>query len=237
MAAARPSKQRQTGFVFRSWGGRRKGAGRKPQGDRAGVSHRRREALASRFPVHVTLRVVLGLGNLRARRCIRAIEHAFIDGNNRLGFRLVHYSVQKDHIHLLCEARDARSLSRGMQGLCIRLARRLNRVLQRRGRVFADRYHARVLKTPREVHAVLRYLLGNVRKHTHRQQRHPRWVDPCSSAAYFDGWRGVRMRAPPGPRPVAEAHSWLVQTGWRRCGLLTLDAAPASPAKGRRAAR
>jgi putative transposase len=226
MAAAPRKKPHQTGFAWRAWGGKRQGAGRKPKGDKAGVSHRERPALASRYPVHVTLRVCSDVPNLRTRRCIRAIERAFIAGNERFGFRLLHFSVQNDHLHLLCEATDAGRLSRGMQGLCIRLARALNRAVDRRGRVLSDRYHARIVRTPREVYFVMRYLFGNVRKHTRGQQRNPRWVDPCSSAEYFDGWRDVRMRAPPGPRRVAEAHTWLARTGWRRFGLLSLDAAP-----------
>ena len=72
--------------------------------------------------------------NLRTRRCFTALARAFWGGGNRFGFRLVHYSVQGNHVHLLVEAKDEKSLSRGMCGLGVRVARGLNRVMRRRGR-------------------------------------------------------------------------------------------------------
>jgi len=103
--------------------------------------------------------------NLRTRRCFAALSKAFWGGANRFGFRLVHYSVQGNHVHLLVEAEDRSALSRGMNGLGVRMARGLNRVMGRRGRVLADRYHARILRTPTEVKRVRHYLLDNARRH------------------------------------------------------------------------
>src|SRR5688572_19214074 len=111
---------------FRTWGGARPGAGRKRKSARPRVSHRRREALASRFPVHVTARISAGLPSLRRDETRRALERAFASGSERFGFRLIHYSIQSTHLHLIVEAADARALSRGMQGLSIRVARALN---------------------------------------------------------------------------------------------------------------
>jgi len=68
---------------------------------------------------------------------------------------VLQFSVQRDHIHLLVEAPDGRALSRGLQGLAIRIAKGVNRILGRRGRVWADRFHARALRTPREVRNAL----------------------------------------------------------------------------------
>src|SRR6185312_10223813 len=109
-------KMKQGAFAFRAWGGKRKGAGRKPVRARAGVRHRRRPVLKSRFPVHVTWRMRDEVWNLRSRRCFTALSRAFWGGSDRFGFRLVHYSVQGNHVHLLVEARDEKSLSRGMNG-------------------------------------------------------------------------------------------------------------------------
>ena len=159
------SKMRQASFRFRTRGGKRKGVGRKPNGPRARLRHARRPALKERFPVHVTWRMREGVWNLRSRRCFKALETAFWGGANRFGFRLVHYSVQGNHVHLLVEAENERSLSRGMQGLGVRIARRLNRVMGRRGRVLDDRYHGHILRTPTEVQRVRAYLLQNARKH------------------------------------------------------------------------
>jgi REP element-mobilizing transposase RayT len=225
-------KSTQLPLSFRQHGGRRAGAGRKPGPGRGNVRHRARAKLASRFPVLVTLRAERGVGNLRRKRAFRPIERAFGDvavaAEAGAPFRVVHYSVQRDHIHLLVEAKGRTALSRGMQGLGIRVAKALNGALgRRRGRVWADRYHDRVLRTPREVRHALAYTLQNARKHGVAPPRASRrWVDPCSSAAWFDGWRGPIVVPPGAARsratgpPVASPHTWLLRVGWRRHGLL-----------------
>ena len=142
------TKTKQLDLELRTWGGKRKGAGRKPKAGRAGVSHGLRDALASRHPVHVTLRVLAHVWNLRSRRCFTAISAAFAGIRDRADFRLVHFSVQGNHIHLIIETQDERALSRGMQALMIRIAKQLNRIMKRRGTVFGDRYHSHMLRTP-----------------------------------------------------------------------------------------
>ncbi|MBI4881010.1 MAG: hypothetical protein HY812_15335 [Planctomycetes bacterium] len=136
-------------------GGRRPGAGRKPKGERAGVSHRTRKKLAARFPVHVTVRLEQGLPGLCDEGTERVLKEAFAAGCDRFGFRLVHYSVQTNQLHMICEGKDSEVLAKGMQGLMIRLAKALNRLWGRHGRVFADRYDGRILKTPRDVKSAL----------------------------------------------------------------------------------
>ncbi len=200
-------------------GGTRPGAGRKPVGDRAGVSHAGRAKLASRFPVHVTVRLREGLPGLRCKPAYAALRAAFAAGCQRFGFRLTEYSVQRNHIHLIAEAKDRRALARGVQGLLIRVAKALNRLWGRRGSVFADRYHDRVLRTPREVRSCLAYVLNNARRHGLRLAQ---GVDLFSSACWFDGWREkLRVRGLVSvPRPVATARTWLLAEGWRRGGLI-----------------
>jgi putative transposase len=241
VAAPRPrasTTTRQLGLTFRSWGGRRPGAGRPRKPDR-GASHLRRPRLASRHPLHVSLSVHEDLPSLRSPKLYRLVEACLGAAKERFGLRLVHYTVQKHHLHLIVEARDAEALARGLKGLCVRLARRLNADLSRQGRVFSDRYFARALKTPREVWAAVRYVMLNSRRHgAQRHQGWDRdWIDPCSSGQWFDGWREVRPRPPSGkpppgkpppgkPPPVAPAHTWLLRQGWRRHGLLSLDQVP-----------
>jgi REP element-mobilizing transposase RayT len=230
-------------FAERKHGGKRKGAGR-PKKPGSGVSHLRRAKLSRHHPVHVTWRVSKQLPSLRRPRLMRVLERGFDKGCQRFGMRLVHYSVQRSHIHLICEATDARALSRGLQGLGIRLAKALNRALGRKGSVFADRYHCRVLKTPREVRNVLAYVLGSAygsspdgssRDRRHASERGARrpsgWLDRCSSARFFDGYRQRDMALVVDAwmderLPVAPASCWLLTTGWRRCGLLCIDALP-----------
>lgn len=212
-------------------GGWRPGAGR-PSGRRTKVAHRPRARFASRFPIHVTLRVVSDLPSLRRRGALRVIQRAIEAGGHRPNFRVVHFVVLGNHLHLLVEAAGMDALARGMQGLEVRLARRLNRHLGRRGTFFAERYHSRILRTPKEVRNALRYVLLNQRKHAAREgERLSRdWIDPFSSAYWFDGWKDpVQLREPRQrdllnvPCPTAQATVWLLTTGWRRHGPLTFD--------------
>ena len=213
----------------RTWGGRRPGAGRKPSGRKVGVSHRTRPPHESRHPVHATLRAQRGIPSLRGERLFRQLERRLATGS-RGGFRILQFSVQRDHVHLIVEADDRSALARGLQGLAIRLAKAVNPLLGRRGRVWGDRYHARALKTPREVRNGLVYVLQNWRKHMPQIGG----LDPCSSAAWFGGWSktlGVLMGSP----PVAAPRTWLAAAGWRRLGLIDPDEAPASsPIRARR---
>ena len=140
--------------------------------------------------------------------------------------RVVHFTVQDNHLHLIVEAQGRAALSRGLQGLAIRCARAINRALGRRGRVWAERYHARALRTPREVRRGLVYVLQNWRKAVTGADR----LDPQSSARWFDGWRGPRPAwSLPFPEEVAvvrPARTWLVTTGWKRLGLIGFTERP-----------
>jgi putative transposase len=232
MVASR-KRSKQLELPFRNWGGRRKGSGRKPKnGVSAGVPHRERAALASRHPAHVTMKLRGGLPKLRKKAEHAALRTAFTKGKDRFGFRLVHYVVLNDHMHFVIEAQSRDALRRGVQGLAIRIARTLNRLWKRKGKVFADRYHDRVLKTPREVRNALVYVLHNARKHAAegRHVRVPHAIDEFSSAPWFDGFRehftvrGLDVTI----RPIADAKTWLLTQGWRRHGLLSLLPTPAT---------
>lgn len=141
---------------------------------------------------------------------------------SRRDFRVVEFSVQRDHVHLLVEADDKEKLSRGMQGLSIRVARALNRALGRSGRVWGDRYHARQLLTPRAVRTALVYVIQNFRKHI----RNAVGIDPCSSGNWFLGWSGAPGGVAASRRPTPYPRTWLLSVGWRRHGLLSLEEGP-----------
>lgn len=224
-------RDRQTSLDFRTHGGKRRGSGRKPNDRLPGVVHLPRPQLSGREPVLVTLKFDRSLPSVRSRFAFRVILRSLACARSRLGMRLIHYSVQHDHVHLVVEAASASALARGMQGLAVRLARGLNRWLERRGTVFKERYHARVLETPRQVRNALAYVLCNGRKHGHapRGAAGRAWLDPYSSARSFDGWKG--SPGTDGMRDsVREATSrprtWLLRIGWRRAGLLPLDHVP-----------
>jgi putative transposase len=229
----RPHRRTQLELPFRKRGGARKGAGRKPKLGVAGVKHAPRAPLAARFPAQVTMKLRPGLPKLRNKAEHAVLRGAFAKGKDRFGFRLIHYVVLNDHMHFVVEARSRESLRRGAQGLAIRIARALNRLWARKGKVFADRYHDRALKTPREVRNVLAYVMHNARKHA-AEGRHvsvPHPIDEYSSAPWFDGFRerftvkGLDVTI----RPLADARTWLLTVGWRRHGLLPL-APPAATA-------
>ena len=128
-------RERQLELPVRTHGGKRRGAGRKPNGDRAGVPHRVREPVGAGHPMHVTVRMVRGLPSMRTRRVREVLMGAFRSGCARFGFKLVHFSIQSNHLHLIAEASGRVALMRGMKGLLVRIARRLNKFWGRKGRV------------------------------------------------------------------------------------------------------
>jgi putative transposase len=132
---------------------------------------------------------------------------------------LVHYAVQPDHLHLVVEAKNKRGLTNGSCALAIRIAMRLNAMLRRSGRVFADRYHAVALGSPRQVRRALAYVPLQARRHAaKRGVGMTSRLDPCSSAPLFTGWTHGEPRAGPWDETVVEAGTWLLSTGWRRHG-------------------
>ncbi|HJZ88528.1 MAG TPA: transposase [Polyangia bacterium] len=163
------------------------------------------------------------LPSIRQRR-FRLLRSVFGAATKR-GFRVIHFSAQSNHFHLVIEADDREQRARGMQGLMVRIARRINRVLGRRGRVFTERYHARALSSPRSVRNALVYVLQNYKKHRVQVQA----PDPCSSGLWFGGWKDA-VAQPPTPPPVPTAQTWLAKAGWKRHGLIGLDEAPRAPA-------
>jgi REP element-mobilizing transposase RayT len=248
----RPPRARRThkqlAMEFRTRGGKRQGAGRKPvtaRGGRvrAGVGHRTRPAHNKAVPVHITVTIadeaMKDTRTLRRRDCYRLLYRAFVRGctrNRDIGsFRICHYSVQRNHIHLIVEASSRAALSRGMQGFNIRLAKSINKLLGRTGKVLGDRYHEEPLATPRQVRNTLIYVINNARRHgEHRDvlpHQLPTWLDPYSSARYFDGWheRCAMSMPPPGePCPVAPAETWLLAQGWRKHGTVPMNTMPAA---------
>jgi REP element-mobilizing transposase RayT len=204
----------QLDLPVRTRGGRRKGAGRPKL--KGVVLHRRRPAFPGRFPLHITLKIRGEVGSLRTDKRFPHIKHALRYGCDRFGMRLIEFSVQGNHVHLIVEANDRRALSRGMQGLAIRLARGANRAIGRKGQVFADRYHARILRTVAEVRNAVNYVRKNWHKHQKEQRRWSSdWhVDPFSSMSGEACWYvDERARA---ALVVAQPATWLLKSHTRR---------------------
>ena len=185
------------------------GAGRKP-GPLARDPHRRRAPLASRHPCHVTLKVQRDVPSLRSARFVAEMERSWRRACERGRFRLVHYSIQHDHVHLIVEAASAHDLACGLKSIAARFARGVNRVFRRAGRVLADRSHV------------------HVRRHLAKSGRAlPRItrIDPASSGRWFSGWC---TSAPPAvdPAAISVPRTWLMRIGGRRRGLIDESEVP-----------
>jgi putative transposase len=212
--------------------------GRKPNGPRRGSPHTVRPEISAKYPVHVVLRVVQAIGNLRKRLMYQALRYATIaaatGAENRAethgAFRIIHVSIQRTHVHLLVEADNKLALSRGMQSFQISAAKHLNHAAsrnvirhggaRRRGTVFPDRYYQEIIRNPTQARRALAYVLNNWRKHREDEAR--TWkVDPFSTGALFAGWT-ERADAPLlwkiprtyEPLVVYLPSSWLLRKGW-----------------------
>ena len=192
-------------------------------------------------PQHVTLRLATSIGSLRKRHLYRVIRAALVVVSRHEDFRIVHFSVQRTHLHLLCEARDKHALARGVRAFEISAARRLHREISKRtrkprsGAVFPDRYHVASIATVHQVRHTLSYVLNNWRKH-----REPTAeglfggrLDPYSSAIWFEGWRErtvAELHVPAGyePPPRATPTTWLLSQGWRRARPISVYEVPGS---------
>jgi putative transposase len=193
---------RQLSLDLRTHGGKRRHAGRKPKGKVALVSHAARPRFERPMPAHVTLKVRREVPNLRSSRRFEVIRKCFKAARGAHGMRLVEFSVLGDHLHLLVEADSNIALSRGVQGLAVRLARRLNQLLQRSGKLFADHYHSHLLHSPTEVSRAINYVRHNAERHY--------------------GEKGPDMFSSGGAHAaelLAEAKGWLLRVGWRRAAV------------------
>ena len=200
------------------------------------VTSRLRSGLPSlrRAEEAALIRAAIANSNVRGRQ----LEPARGGGAARgvAPFQVVHHSIQSNHLHLIVEAADRASLTSGMRGLLIRIARTLNRLWGRSGPVFGDRFHERELRNPLQVRNALVYVLQNLRKHGICMQG----PDPFSSGEEFDGWsRGARcggsarrasavqLRAARTEAPSPS--TWLLGVGWQRHGLIHPNECPRVP--------
>lgn len=238
-------------------GKRRLGRPKKPG---AKQRHAKRPVFHTRRALHITLRVERSIGSLRKRLCYAAIQSAALTVLPHEDCRIIALSIQRTHLHLIVEAETSEALSAGMKAFQISAAKQLNAAVsragswwvrrraraaiaqlpkRRKGRVFADRYHARVITSPRQARRELAYVLNNWRKHGEDQVGVTRtWViDPFATGWCFDGWRERadspfvwRLRATYEPIPVYLPRTWLLREGWRRHGLISTHEVPSARA-------
>lgn len=141
-----------------SRGGARKGAGRK-RIHSPGVAHTTRETVGRKTPCHVNFKYRCSIRN---KPCLRLLRRGIINARKQ-GLRILHYSLQSNHIHLIIEADNNQILSSGMRALTITFAKGL-----KMGRVQVERYHLHVLRGLRETRNAINYVLFNRQRHEKR---------------------------------------------------------------------
>lgn len=140
-------------------GGRREGAGRKRIHSN-GVSHRTRQKVSYRTPLHINWKYK---AHIRNKDSLRILKRAILNARKH-GLRIVHYSLQSNHVHLIIEAGDNRILTKGMRSITVTMARGLSK-----GRVQIERYHLHVLRTLNETRNAVLYVCFNKQKHEKRK--------------------------------------------------------------------
>lgn len=214
-------------------GGWRPNAGRKKSAAlRHDPSHAKRPELSFKHPVHVMLRTLPSVPRLRQREGYEAIRAALLHFVSGDAFRVVHISIQQNHLHLIVEAADKAALRRGMQSFAIRAARLLNRGFEREGKVFAFRYKAKQIKTADYARNVLAYVLNNWRRHGEDRRRGEEYMpfDRFSSAASFAFWSPRSGYEPGEPDlPVSEPRTELLTFDWQWYGLIDPFEVPGPP--------
>ncbi len=225
--------------VERTWGGSRPGAGRPKLKAKAKTRrdpiHRTRPELSKHHPQHVVLRTRADVGRLRRGKVYKALRRVLARTLGRLGFSVVHLSIQHNHLHFLVEAGGKDALRLGMQGLAISAAKAINRVCKRKGKVFEYRYHATSIRSPRQARNALAYVLNNWRRHNEDERTlasHSAVIDPYSTARQFTGWKEASRAVMPSgfstlmPLEVAQPRTWLLSVGWMRGGAISAFETP-----------
>jgi REP element-mobilizing transposase RayT len=242
MASSAKRRRHVQQELFRH-GGKRRGAGRKPAGTRAREGHDARPEFKRYQPLHVVMRVVPAVGSLRRRAMYKALRDASITAALREWFRIVHVSLQRSHVHMIVEADDKSALARGMQSFQISAAKNINAALgcdgaRRSGKVFTDRYHAEVIRSPTQARYTISYVLSNWRHHAEDKQGiATTWlIDPFSSAIAFPDWAELQdqawmwpIRETYDPLVVRRPQTWMLAEGWKRAGAISAREVPGKP--------
>jgi REP element-mobilizing transposase RayT len=212
-------------------GGKRRGAGRPNLSGT--VAHMKREQVNFKIPTHITYRLRPVFPNIRRPVVVSTLKRC-CERAKRFGFHVVHYSIQSNHLHLICEARDNEALARGLQSFASSFAKAIKRLMEGwkdvgrriKGSLFHGRYHLRTIKTPTQMKNTLRYVLLNESHHTGIIE----YMDRFSSAKVFVHWRRLlgrqvspviarEMRNRPQDPAIAglsPPRSWLAREGWMR---------------------
>jgi REP element-mobilizing transposase RayT len=219
------------------WGGYRPGAGR-PRSLVHDPEHTVRPVHLARHPSHISTRVLPDVGRLRRGKLREVFKAVALRAGEADSFRIIHLSIQSNHLHLLIEAENEDAISRGMQRFKSMVARALNKKLGRKGSVFAHRYHRVDITSPRQMRGALAYVLNNWRRHREDVSTpgaENEQLDPYSTGWAFDGWSDLDELPRWERLPSAEPRTWLLRVGWRRGGgAISVRLVPGPLARARR---
>jgi putative transposase len=192
-----------------------------------GACSREAKAAKGRNSVRVTMRIEKAVGYMRKRNMYRAIRRATLQSFAKQLIRIVHLSIQGDHLHAIVEATSSEDLALGIKGFQVSAARHVNRACGRKGRVFADRYHVEQLRNPKMVRNAIAYVINNWRKHG-EDRGSAVSIDPYASGASFTKWKVAPkvISVDEEPLVVSPASFWLLSVGWTRHGLIDPDEVP-----------
>jgi hypothetical protein len=169
------------------------------------------------------------VGRMRKWKIYRAAKRAALLAGDTDAFRIVHMSIQGNHVHMIVEATDEKTLAGGVQRFEILLAKSINRALARKGKVIEFRYHRVDITTPRQMRNALSYVLNNWRRHREdvtTPGAENALIDPYSTAWAFDGWVDLEELPAWDRLPSAGATTWLLRVGWRRHGRISVREVP-----------
>ena len=150
-----------------------KNAGRPAIHDK-GIRHRKREEIKRARPLHLTIK--LNRAQMQNKMILKHLKHSIKRGRLK-GLRIIHFSLQNDHVHLYAESESNLILTQGMKALGVSFAKRINKHFKTKGQVYKTRFHLRVLRSASEAKNVINYILKNGVKHNRTKS----FIDSYSS--------------------------------------------------------
>ncbi|MGZ3789032.1 MAG: transposase [Bacteriovorax sp.] len=140
-----------------------KGAGRPAIHD-IGIRHSSRPFLKKPSSLHLTVKIKKNRADMKNKSVLGLLKRA-IKNARRQGLKVIHYSLEYDHVHLLIEADNNYILGKGMQAFGVTLSKAINRMRKLKGGVYKHRYHFRHISSARELKNVMNYIFTNGLKH------------------------------------------------------------------------
>ncbi len=141
----------------------RKGAGRPALHD-PGIRHTNRPHIKKPASLHLTIKVKKKKAEIKNKSVLKILKRAILNARKQ-GLRVIHFSLEYDHVHLLIEADNNLILGKGMQAFGVTLSKAINRLKKLKGGVYKHRYHFRQISSTRELKIVMNYIFTNGLKH------------------------------------------------------------------------